>query len=36
METLMETQHDETLVEAAIGPVSQDMIQLNVGDDDIE
>ena len=36
METLMETQHDETLAEAAIGPASQDMIQLHVGDDDIE
>ena len=36
METLMETQHDETLAEAAIGPVSQDMIQLTAGNDDIE
>ena len=36
METLMETQHDESLVEVAVGPASQDMIQLHVGDNDIE
>ena len=36
METLTETQHDETLAEGAMGPVSQGMIQLHVGDYNID
>ena len=36
METLTETQHNETLTETAMGPLSQDVIQLHVGDDDLE
>ena len=43
-ETLMETlteppaeaPHDDTLAEAAVGPGSQVMVQLHVGDDDLE
>ena len=36
MEPLAEAPHDDMLVEVAIGPGSQNVVQLHMGDDDLE
>ena len=35
-EPLAEAPHDDTLAEAAVGPGSQDVVQLHAGDDNLD